>query len=90
MNQTILRASGPDDPPKLSERQRLCLSWVQEGKSATDIGAILGISRRTVEWHLEQACDQLGVRTRLQAVLRARELGLLAANGPANLRGPNP
>lgn len=90
MNQTIPRGSGPNEPPRVSERQRLCLSWVQEGKSATDIGAILGISRRTVEYHLEQVCQTLGVRTRLQAVLRARDLGLLTAQDPGSLRGPNP
>lgn len=54
-----------------------CLFWVQEGKSATDIGAILGISGRTVEGHLIKLCNHLGVRTRFQAVLKARDLGLL-------------
>jgi DNA-binding CsgD family transcriptional regulator len=41
------------------------------------MGQILGISQRTVEKHLELACATLGVRTRIQAVVRARELGLL-------------
>lgn len=62
---------------QLSARAIECLSWVQEGKSAGDIGQILGISGRTVEGHLARACEQLGVRTRIQAVIRARELGLL-------------
>jgi DNA-binding CsgD family transcriptional regulator len=52
------------------------LSWAEAGKSARDIGQILGISQRTVEKHLEQACGVLGVRTRIQAVVRARQLGL--------------
>lgn len=60
-----------------SYRQLECLAWVHEGKSATDIGVILGISSRTVEDHLRRACDLLGVRSRVQAVVRARELGLL-------------
>lgn len=74
-------------PHRLSERERIaarmssrqleCLAWAQEGKSATDIGQILGISGRTVEGHLARACALLGVRTRVQAVLRARSLGLL-------------
>lgn len=67
---------------KITERQLECLSWVQEGKSASDIGAIMGISSRTVEGHLLKLCDHLGVRTRVQAVLRARDLGLLDRPGP--------
>jgi DNA-binding CsgD family transcriptional regulator len=61
----------------LSRRQLECLSWAEAGKSARDTGQILGISQRTVEKHLEQACGLLGVRTRIQAVVRARQLGLL-------------
>jgi LuxR family transcriptional regulator, activator of conjugal transfer of Ti plasmids len=61
----------------LSRRQFECLTWAEAGKSARDIGQILGISQRTVEKHLEQACGLLGVRTRIQAVVRARQLGLL-------------
>jgi len=60
----------------LSRRQLECLSWAEAGKSARDTGQILGISQRTVEKHLEQACAVLGVRTRIQAVVRARQLGL--------------
>lgn len=63
--------------PALSARQLECLAWAQEGKSAGDIGQILGISGRTVEKHLAKACEALGVRTRVQAVVRARELGIL-------------
>ena len=61
----------------LSPRQLECLAWAEAGKSARDTGQILGISQRTVEKHLEQAYEALGVRTRIQAVVRARALGLL-------------
>lgn len=67
------RTSGP----ALSPRQLECLRWVEAGLSARDTGQILGISPRTVEKHLEQAYQALGVRTRIQAVVRARALGLL-------------
>jgi DNA-binding CsgD family transcriptional regulator len=62
---------------EITERQLEILNWVHAGKSATDIGCILGISHRTVEHHLEKACQSLGVRTRFQAVLKARDLGLV-------------
>lgn len=66
----------------ITERQLECLSWVQQGKSATDIGVILGLSGRTVEKHIIKVCSHLGVKTRIQAVVRARELGLINANAP--------
>ena len=62
--------------PRLTGRQLECLHWTEEGKSARDIGTILGISARTVEEHIAVACAALGVRTRIQAVVRARHLGL--------------
>ena len=74
----------------LSVRQLECLYWAQEGKSATDIGQIVGISGRTVERHLFNACRALGVRTRVQAVIKARDLHLLptAAGSPERLAAP--
>lgn len=69
-------------PLGITHRQLECLYWVQHGKSATDIGGILGISGRTVEGHLLKICDHLGVKTRFQAVLKARDLGLLRATTP--------
>lgn len=67
----------PGSAHLITPRQLQCLAWVQEGKSATDIGSILGLSGRTVEGHLIKLCGHLGVKTRVQAVVRARELGLL-------------
>lgn len=63
---------------QITDRQLECLTWVQEGKSATDIGGILGLSGRTVEGHLIKLCGHLGVKTRVQAVVRARQLGLIS------------
>lgn len=65
------------EPVQLSPRQTECLKWVQEGKSSRDIADILGVSHRIVERHVFRACQKLGVRTRLQAVIRARTLGII-------------
>jgi len=75
------------DCQRPSPRQLECLSWTQEGKSATDIGEILGISPRTVETYLGRVCQQFGVRTRVQAVVKARDLGFLD-NGDQQHCGP--
>lgn len=65
------------DPPRLRPRQGECLYWVSQGKSSVDIGRLLGISPRTVDEHIHNACRSLGVRTRAQAVARAVALGLI-------------
>jgi len=65
------RADNMFPRPRLTQRQLDCLRWVREGKSANDIGCIIGISQRTVEYHLAVACARLGVRTRTQAVAEA-------------------
>jgi len=75
-------ASQPFEARLITDRQLQCLAWVQEGKSATDIGGILGLSGRTVEKHIIKVCGHLGVKTRVQAVVRARELGLISGSAP--------
>jgi LuxR family transcriptional regulator, activator of conjugal transfer of Ti plasmids len=52
----------------LSPRELECLEWASQGKSAWEIGCILGISRNTVAYYLENAKEKLGVRTVVQAV----------------------
>ncbi len=61
----------------LSEREAECLIWVSRGKSSTDIGAILGLSPRTVDSYIEKACAKLRVRTRIEAVAFAVRDGLI-------------
>ncbi|MGW1424614.1 LuxR family transcriptional regulator [Bradyrhizobium manausense] len=56
------------DGIRLSPRELECLEWASRGKSAWEIGCILGISRNTVAYYLENAKEKLGVRTVVQAV----------------------
>lgn len=57
----------------LSPREFECLEWSYRGKSAWEIGKILGISRRTAAFHLDNARAKLGVRTIRQAVVQLAE-----------------
>lgn len=60
-----------DDFPSiagLSPREIECLKWAAQGKSAWETGRILGISRHTVAFHLDNAKTKLGVRSTIQAV----------------------
>lgn len=52
----------------LTYREFECLEWASKGKSAWDTSQIVGISRRTVAFHLQNAKMKLGVRTIQQAV----------------------
>ncbi len=61
----------------LSARELECLVWVSRGKSSGDIGAILGLSPRTVDSYLEKVCAKLRVRTRIEAVACAVRSGLI-------------
>ena len=58
-------------PDSLTPRERDVLRWVASGKTDRDIGAILGISARTVHKHLQHIYEKLGVETRTAAVMRA-------------------
>jgi LuxR family quorum sensing-dependent transcriptional regulator len=52
----------------LTAREREALAWASQGKSAWEIGEILGISQRTVEEHLAAAGRKLGAVNRVHAV----------------------
>jgi len=56
-----------DDHP-LTERETEVLGWVANGKSAWEIGEILGITKRTVDHHVENAVEKLGAANRTHAV----------------------
>ena len=57
----------------LSPREAEILSWVTQGKTNPEIGTILGISRRTVQKHLERVYSRLGVENRHAAMALVRE-----------------
>lgn len=63
--------------PLLSKRGREILAWVAEGKSAAEIGRVLHLSDRTIEWHIEEAMKKLGASTRTHAVVLAIRDGLI-------------
>jgi len=63
---------------ELTQRQREVLQLLAEGKSAKEIGGVLGISSRTVETHKYSMMDQLGVKTTAGLVQHAIRMGLVA------------
>ena len=68
----VPRVRPPAGP--LTGREREVLQWLAGGKTDKDIGAILGISPRTVHKHLQRIYEKLGVETRTAAVVRSLSL----------------
>jgi LuxR family transcriptional activator of conjugal transfer of Ti plasmids len=58
----------------LTRREFDCLKWAARGKTAWEVGVILGIQEPTIRWHLANAKAKLGVDNIRQAVaLYARQ-----------------
>lgn len=63
--------------PRLSPREVQLLAQVAAGGTNNDIAAALGLLPNTVKTYLKHAMRKLGVTNRIQAVNRARRLGLI-------------
>jgi DNA-binding CsgD family transcriptional regulator len=61
----------------LSSREKEVLNWLKQGKSSWDMSVILGISKRTVDFHVYNVIEKLGATNRTQAVAVATRLGLI-------------
>lgn len=62
---------------RLTKREQEVLAIVFEGKSSKEAANDLVISKRTVDFHLANVYEKLGVSNRVQAFRRARDLGLV-------------
>jgi len=56
---------------QLSEREIEVLTWVARGKTSADIADLLTLSKRTVEFHIENARTKLNAGSRTEAVIKA-------------------
>jgi len=61
----------------LTPREKEVLRLMAGGKSSRDIGAKLGISYTTVRTHIRSLGSKLGVHSKLEAIVKARELALI-------------
>jgi len=68
---------GSEMRASLTPREHEILLMVSRGLTMQQAGSRLGISPRTVETHVAKLYRKLGVRTRVQAVARAAQLGLI-------------
>jgi len=64
--------------PVLTPRQLEVLRLLSEGKGAKEIGQELYLSQATVRNHIRSLLQTLGAHSQLEALAKARELGILA------------
>ena len=74
----------PDRFAKLTEREREVLVLMARGRSNDEIAGDLVVAPATVKTHVNRVLAKMGVVTRVQAVVRAYEYGLVHPIGPAS------
>jgi DNA-binding NarL/FixJ family response regulator len=78
VEERLIRGQGKTTGIELTPRQQEVLQLLAEGKSAKEIGSILGISPRTAETHKYKMMDDLGLATTAELVHYAVRHGLVS------------
>jgi DNA-binding CsgD family transcriptional regulator len=73
----LLPLAQQPERPALTPRELEALRWTMDGKTAWEVGAVLGITERTAVLHVSSAMHKLGCASKHQAVLKALRLGLI-------------
>jgi DNA-binding NarL/FixJ family response regulator len=73
--QALLKS--PGEVPRLTERERDVLALMAEGLSNKEIARRLKMTTRTVEFHVGNILRKLGVASRVEAAVRAKERGII-------------
>lgn len=53
---------------KLSKREAECLSWIANGKTSSEVSQILGITARTVNFHVNKSMEKFDAVNRTHLV----------------------
>jgi len=61
----------------LTPRELTCLHWAALGKTSWEMGVILGLTERTINFHIHNACRKLQVHSRQAAITAVLQAGLL-------------
>ena len=67
----------PEGGARRTIRERECLKWAAEGKTAWETGQILGIAERTAVFHVNNVIQKLGATNKTQAIVRALALNMI-------------
>lgn len=72
-----MQAAAPGSTPRLTEREVAVLQWAGDGKTAAQTASIVGITERTVIFHIDNALRKLGAANKTAGVLKAAMLRLI-------------
>ena len=72
----IARSTAPSKFMKLKDREIEVLTWVSRGKTSAEIASKLRLSKRTIDFHLDNARIKLRAGTRTEAAIKAVASGL--------------
>ncbi len=61
----------------LTTKELSCLRWAAIGKTSWEMSVILGMAERTVNFHIQNACQKLQVRGRQAAITAVLQAGWL-------------
>ncbi|MBE0699162.1 MAG: hypothetical protein IH586_19755, partial [Anaerolineaceae bacterium] len=64
-------------PEPLSKQELTILRLIAQGKSNQEIAVQLYVSVGTAKWHVHNILSKLGANSRTQAIVTAREIGIL-------------
>ncbi|MBL8643823.1 MAG: autoinducer binding domain-containing protein [Rhodospirillaceae bacterium] len=78
LKRNVQRRAKAPPPVPLTEREIEILKWTIDGKTAWEIGQILKISERTVNFHLQNVMNKFGVHNKTHAAAKAVSYGLIA------------
>jgi len=77
---TIIGTNKSKQTIKLTDRERECLEWAAVGKTNWEIGTIIGVTKRTVIFHLQNAAGKLQTKNRYHTVAIAIANNLIKGN----------
>lgn len=78
MSRLLVPKYAPETLITMTLREKEVLRWTAEGKTAYEIGQILAVSERTVNFHINNVVTKLGASNKTQAAVKAATLGMLA------------
>jgi DNA-binding NarL/FixJ family response regulator len=62
---------------ELNDREIETLTWAARGKTSAEIAQILNLTKRTVDFHIDNARVKLGAATRVEAAIKAATVRLI-------------
>ena len=77
MTRVLIKKLVPEANVRLSSQETTVIRWTAEGKTTAEISVIMGLSVRTVTFHIGNVVKKLNASNKTAAAVRAAVLGML-------------